>query len=358
MKNLWKNIELLRKGKNYLWGDGYNASYMYYVLKKMDIPIDGFIRVYNKNVNMLFELPIVEVQDLIYDDCNILITQNKWMDLYDLLVETFSKDRIYTIGNWEYGSRCIICGKETTITGGGEFVPFLNERMFKNNPPKTAVIHCTHCRTYYSEYRPDDTEMSRLYNGYRNEEYQKMRHKYEPEYTEQFNKSLFDPKDEAGRRERIYGFITENIKNSAHIKTILDFGGDKGQFIPKQWSDKRRIVYEISNPEVVEGVELIEDYTELAEINPDLIMCNQVLEHVSDVAGYFNNLVMLLKKGAYLYIEVPNERWCVDQEFVRFHEHINFFSDKTFEILAEETEISLIKVAHDNTVIRALFCRL
>ena len=50
MKNLWKNIERLRKGKNYLWGDGYNASYMYYVLKKMDVPIDGFIRVYNKNV--------------------------------------------------------------------------------------------------------------------------------------------------------------------------------------------------------------------------------------------------------------------------------------------------------------------
>lgn len=78
-----------------------------------------------------------------------------------------------------------------------------------------------------------------------------------------------------------------------------------------------------------------------------------VLEHVSDVNGYFNKLVSLMCEDTYLYIEVPNERWCVDEEYVRIHEHISFFSEKTFRVMAANKKIDIVKLGNDG-IIRVL----
>lgn len=358
MKNIWLFKEELTNSNNYLYGDGYNAEHMLVILRKNGIPIKGVIRAYTREINIFNGIPVVELEDMVEIEANILITQNKWMDIYDRISEIVSSDRIYSLGNWSKGHECIVCKSESTIKAGGDFVPFLRERMFNGKNIQTAVIHCSNCRIYYSEYRPTDQEMALLYDGYRNEDYQKLRQKYEPNYTVEFNESLFDPRDVDGRKEGIFNYISKYACGIDEWKTILDFGGDKGQFIPDQWRKKRRIVYEISNPDVVDGVELISDYSHLQDCQPDLIMCNQVMEHVSDVREYFHKLICLLKVGAYLYIEVPNERWCVDQEFVHFHEHISFFSEKTFCVLAKQFGVDLINVCgHDGTILRALFCR-
>ncbi len=356
MKNIWLNRTDLLQANNYIYGDGYNADFYYDVLNANSIPIEGFIRAYSAQKE-LHGLPIVELKDILGENVNILVTQNKWMDVLDFLSEVVPENNIYTLGNWREGEKCIVCGEKHTIKAGGAFLPFIEARMFAGNRVETAIVHCSKCRVYYSEYRPDDEEMARLYTGYRNREYQEQRQKYEPSYTAEYNEWLSDSSVIMQRKKGIYDYITNFIKDTSNWHTILDFGGDKGQLFPDEWEDKQRIVYEISKPDVCEGIKLVSDYSELSSYLPDLIMCNQVMEHVSDIRGYFANLIKLLKEGGYLYIEVPNERWCVDLEYVRFCEHINFFSEKTFRELAKQFAVELVdvRISNDGLVLRSLF---
>ena len=325
MKNIWLNRTDLLQANNYIYGDGYNADFYYDVLNANSIPIEGFIRAYSAQKE-LHGLPIVELKDILGENVNILVTQNKWMDVLDFLSEVVPENNIYTLGNWREGEKCIVCGEKHTIKAGGAFLPFIEE-------------------------------MARLYTGYRNREYQEQRQKYEPGYTAEYNEWLSDSSVIMQRKKGIYDYITNFIKDTSNWHTILDFGGDKGQLFPDEWEDKQRIVYEISKPDVCEGIKLVSDYSELSSYLPDLIMCNQVMEHVSDIRGYFANLIKLLKEGGYLYIEVPNERWCVDLEYVRFCEHINFFSEKTFRELAKQFAVELVdvRISNDGLVLRSLF---
>lgn len=355
MKNIWLFSDELKNTENYLYGDGWNAKHMYRIFEKHKIPVHGFIRAYSDE-HIIYGLPVFSLEQMMMMRGNILLTQNKWQGVYDYLIQKIDTERIYTLANWENSDSCIVCGYDKTMQAGAEFVPFLQERMFRGKKKETAIVHCTYCGMYYAKYRPTDDEMNLLYFGYRNYEYQKMRQKYEPTYTVEFNNSLSDPKDESGRRAAIYDFISSKIDINS-IDTVLDFGGDRGQFIPDEFSSKRRVVYEISGVQVMDGIELVTDKKMLNQINPELILCNMVMEHVSDIKLYFDNLVSLMKKGSFLYIEVPNEHWCVDQEYVRFHEHINFFADKTFSVLASQSNIEVIKLDHDSTVIRALFTK-
>lgn len=221
---IWKNIERLRNTKNYLYGDGWNATHMYDVFTNLGIPVDGFIRVHT-DCNMILGIPVVELDKITDLGVNILITQSRWQDTFDMLLEkNISLNRIYIQANVESADECFICGSDKTMQVGASFAPFLKERMFENESFETNLIHCCNCGIFYAKYRPSDIEMDRLYSGYRDEKYQKQRQKYEPDYTKELNARLSDPISEANRKKSIFKFIAEEIDLTA-IDTVLDWGG-------------------------------------------------------------------------------------------------------------------------------------
>lgn len=137
------------------------------------------------------------------------------------------------------------------------FADFLFERQFGMQEKATALGHCPNCGFSYSLYRPNDEEMDRLYSGYRDEEYQKQREKYEPNYTKEFNDSLTNPEDGGKkRRDGILQFIQDYV-DIGQTGTVLDFGGDRGQFIPEEFVNADKYVYEISGMEVLEVTDCI-----------------------------------------------------------------------------------------------------
>lgn len=142
-------------------------------------------------------------------------------------------------------NKCILCNNSTLTRYPAHFVPFIAERMFKGNPPSTTLLYCPHCDFYYSSYRPTEEEMSRLYAGYRGKEYQKQRQQHEPYYTPACNANLSSPAEIERRTSHVFTILSTHVDISS-IKTVLDFGGDEGQFIPKELiADK--YVYDISH---------------------------------------------------------------------------------------------------------------
>ena len=243
--------------------------------------------------------------------------------------------------------------------GGGQctydkahFAPFLIERMFGRNKMPARLIHCESCGIYYSEYRSNNIEMDKLYKDYRGETYVKQRIRFEPEYTADiyYNKEV-----ERQRKKRLGGYLKENISRES-IHYFLDYGGDNGGFIPDEFDNAHRYVYDISGVDVVTGVCRIKSLDELKNYSWDLITCCNVLENVSDPLQIVKIMADLLHSGSYLYIEVPYENWFKQYSDVEINEHINFFDIKTMELIAERFSLSIINTTiSPDHVLQALY---
>jgi hypothetical protein len=96
----------------------------------------------------------------------------------------------------------------------------------------------------------------------------------------------------------IEDFVTSKI--DFKIETVLDVGGDKGQYIPNFESRTKRYVVDPSNRELAHGVKRLNSLEDIEKC--DLILYSHVLEHVSFP---LQEVVNLLRKCKALYIEVP-----------------------------------------------------
>ncbi|MDD5020753.1 MAG: methyltransferase domain-containing protein [Endomicrobiaceae bacterium] len=262
-------------------------------------------------------------------------------------------------------SGCIICDHKYLTKIKAYFVPFLVERMFDGQNFSTDLVHCKCCGVYYSSYRPTLEQMEKLYIGYRNDVYQQQRFKFEKEYTEEFNYFLGHNINELNMRKHNLFDIFKNNIDISKIRSVLDFGGDRGQFIPDQLTNINKYVYEISDVNTVNGVKKISKEAELLKYKYDLIMCCHVLEHVSYPMEIINKLINLMKKGNYLYIEVPYEDywlpktikiWIKEQikkqliflglnyplQPIPIHEHMNMFRKQTFKKIFKSKKFNII----------------
>ena len=90
---------------------------------------------------------------------------------------------------------------------------------------------------------------------------------------------------------------------------VLDYGGDRGQFIPESLG-KEKYIFEISDALPVEGVTRIASEAVLRRHPLDFIMVCHVLEHCSDQCATLRTFKELGHGTESLYyIEVPYERF-------------------------------------------------
>ena len=72
----------------------------------------------------------------------------------------------------------------------------------------------------------------------------------------------------------------------------------------------------------------------------DLVMCNQVLEHVPDPIRAFNNLVLMTKPGAYIWVSIP--------VINRIHDEPNFYSSgyhpRYLKFLSDNAKLNVIHI--------------
>lgn len=220
---------------------------------------------------------------------------------------------------------CRACNSDKCTFKPSIIAPFLVERMFDMVPQPTKHLYgipnqvnyfpcktmkCSDCGFCGINIMFDYEEMNNLYVNYREDEYNRIRLKYEPEY----NCSTFN------ERHAYVDDVSEPFINS-HIKdvdTLIDFGGYDGLNTPN--IGKNRHVYDICN---VESKVPITDTL----FNCDLMTCMHVLEHVPDP----NKIIEEMKGfSKYYYFEVPREK-TENKEF--WHEHINCFTMESFSNL-------------------------
>ena len=310
-------------------------------------------------INMDIDGQMIQEFDVVDEENSHFVIEGKswYLSYEDIKSKGVDEPNIFLFmeGWYEEKETCIVCGEVGQFKKYAEFYPFITERMFRGEHHNTGLSYCPKCGMTYSTYRPKDKEASLYYWNYRDSEYQIRRQFYEPAYTAEFNAALADPPDGGvSRRKSISDFLVDIIDFNS-IKTILDYGGDRGQFIPDVFPNAGKFVYDISGAKTEKGITGISNPEELRNYNTswDLILCNQCMEHLSDVKEYFERLVECMSDNTYLYIEVPNERSILNSYTVRIHEHINMFSQKAFHSLAKQSGLKVVK-STDTSGVRCL----
>ncbi len=239
-------------------------------------------------------------------------------------------------------TNCVICGSESLNIKRAVFYPFVMHRIFHWAPvvmkfsddqsmlalPICNTIQCTRCGFVFCDVRFDDEEMAKLYKDYRGASYVELREAYEPGYS-QLNAELEN--ETVPYYAEMERFILDALP--ARPRRVLDWGGNNGINTP--FRDAEIEIFDI-------GAKAPKYGRLVTEPTPpyDLIVCSNVLEHVSYPRWLMMNVKACMDKDTRLYLEVPVEN--LDMTF--WHEHINRFNEQSMEKLAEVCGLEIVKM--------------
>ncbi len=248
---------------------------------------------------------------------------------------------------------CVCCESTRLERTPAVLMPFVAKRVFDWDPVEItaewglrdlkignaysicSTMHCLNCDALFLDMRFDDYEMGALYRNYRELEYESLREFFEPGYRERnlrlMGESTHIPETEI--------FLQKYI---AVPESILDWGGGTGANTPFHKQARHHFVYDISASPLIEGAQRL-NLNSLSKGSYDLIVSSHTLEHVSYPIEHLRQIVEVMSSKTALYIEVPLEELMRVNTVARnaahikrhWHEHINFFSEKSLRRLLD-----------------------
>tara|TARA_B100001093_G_scaffold518020_1_gene601407 strand:+ start:3003 stop:3872 length:870 start_codon:yes stop_codon:yes gene_type:complete len=257
--------------------------------------------------------------------------------------------------------QCPCCMNDDISSSPAVLMPFISHRAFNWKPVQIDEtwglstikngnayslcnsLFCNRCGFLFLDIRFSSDELSRLYENYRGEEYTKLRDNYEPGYADR-NKNL-----NSGQKytEDIHTFLEPHLKFPI---SILDWGGDTGINTPFKKRNTQLDIYDINGKDVIDGAKIVTK-EQAYENKYDLIVCSNVLEHVSYPHELLEEIIPSMDKSSILYIEVPyedlviNEKNDLHTKKRHWHEHVNFYSKKSLEYLAENAGLKIVDIS-------------
>lgn len=202
---------------------------------------------------------------------------------------------------------------------------------------------CERCGLLFLDIRFSDIEIARLYHNYRDEVYTQLREHYEPGYRERNKKILLG----INYMQDIEDFLRQHLPSTL---SILDWGGDTGVNTPFKGNPSNTIhIHDISGVETFGRFPKVSKQS-AAQNSYDLIVCSNVLEHVPFPHKLLGEIKAIMRPNTILYLEVPFENLVKNYECGanllakkrHWHEHINFFSQNSLELLVSEAGLTLL----------------
>lgn len=279
-------------------------------------------------------------------------------------------------------SACPCCQSTEFSEKAAILAPFLAHYAVRKPPFPCKLLECRICSFRFFDVRLEPVEVERLYSGYRGERYFAERHRWEFWYSRKLNEGIGGDPEEISHRVAALERIVQPHVDLDAIGTVLDYGGDRGQFIPQSLG-REKFVYELSDAVPEPGVTRIGSESELKGMKFDFIMVLGVLEHCSEPATILEQLRSCMNPGAILCVGVPYERYgigfagkgslyhaylkallsvpklLIAVDFysaaarirlnhipplgiIKCHEHLNFFDQKSMQALLERIGFQVV----------------
>jgi hypothetical protein len=255
---------------------------------------------------------------------------------------------------------CICCGSDQLQHSPAVLMPFVALRVFGHEPVEITAdwglrdlregmaytlcnsLQCQDCGVLFLDFRFTDEQMAALYHNYRDAQYNAQRIRYEPGYA-----SVVEHYEQrAGYLSEVEDWLAPRLPSAP---VVLDWGGDSG--INSLFLKQNRClhIHDISGVELVPGAQRIGS-EQLGRERYDLVVCSEVLEHVSFPQDLIRQMLPAMSPHTLLYIEVPHEvlvRQNPDSFDLaplkrHWHEHINFYTETALRRLLKGLGLQVV----------------
>lgn len=234
---------------------------------------------------------------------------------------------------------------------GNADIMFLEDVIFE-------IVKCNECQLSYQKFVLDDAKLNELYNKW-----------IDPRLAQEWN--------ENGKKlsRRAYTFILnfakKKLKQEAGKIKVLDFGagfGDSLLLAKELGFDSYAFEYSTERIQFLEekGIKVIDQKNDMLF---DLIIVNQVLEHLTYPNEILKFIISKLNKNGLIYIAVPNCRSIEKKlkktnkisEIEEFHkvlldasvaafQHINFFNNYNLKLFLKNFGLTRIRPFNQSLV--------
>lgn len=140
---------------------------------------------------------------------------------------------------------------------------------------------------------------------------------YQRLHREDLEQEILGRREDINRKSTGF-FIFKTIReifSNKEIETVLDVGGNYGIFLKmlsEEYSIKRKVCLDITEPSArIKDVEYLIGYAEetlknLKESSVDIVLLQDVIEHIFDPDRLILNLKTVLKDGGIIIVSTPN----------------------------------------------------
>lgn len=247
---------------------------------------------------------------------------------------------------------CLVCTQEKLNSYSAILAPWIRRLCNLSPSVTTSFLECRNCGFSSFSYRYNDSDMKSIYEHYRGPQYLRVRRSWEPWYTlkeadyYKLNESAVE-----NRNDFMRGSFNSAKVRIESVDSVLDFGGDLGQFIPNEIRGKRYLLDPSNVPVENESGTVRVSALDQVPIELDLIMNCHTLEHLSDFKAVIDDIYGSIKRGRYFYLEVPLDGFKVKT----FHKSKIY---KSYLQLIQKQRSILILANFFTGVFRQLFSRI
>jgi hypothetical protein len=208
---------------------------------------------------------------------------------------------------------CPSCLGPSSLTAHAVIAPWIQELCASTITGETELRSCNSCGLGFFSHRYESDEVDALYGNYRQEIFFETRHKWEPWYNRDVNNAFTDSEssqEQIGvRRSFTARCLERSGRNLSDMHGCVDFGGDRGQFIPREINPPHFVVEHNSATKATIGpVTFVDDISSIST-KVDLVMNCYVLEHLSDLSDVLSEMRSLLSSSGLIHLEVPLDRF-------------------------------------------------
>ena len=201
--------------------------------------------------------------------------------------------------------------------------------------PLCSSLQCRLCDFLFLDIRFTDAEMSRYYEDYQSEDFFKERELLEPSFKER-RKNMVpgsgDIADVFSQLNEVEKFISNCVEKR---ESVLDWGGKDGLNTPFKDSCRVHHILDFNKRQLSKAK--VVSFTKAKKSTYDLVVFRHVLEHCSYPAEILEQVKDCLSLKSAIYIELPFEEIMHQNVGSKdlykrkklWHEHINFFSEKS-----------------------------
>lgn len=232
----------------------------------------------------------------------------------------------------EKNMHCLVCQHSEIDSMPTGIVGFVWDRMMGHEQhlglswsdfPRSQNLQCLRCGFSWLAHRFTEEQCRRHYHGYGQGSYLEQRVRYEGQHLAQLFQNYASQPVITARSQDLVRFLAQYGIAAADTR-VLDYGG-QGLTVSQAWLQAYAHSYSDQDP--VQGVSAWQGQS------VDLVICQQVLEHVMDPLAVFRDVVSSVQPGAWVYIDVPPEGRPRLQDY--FHEHVNQFSLESLQYLSQ-----------------------